>query len=94
MNDQVIDATMARGLTADACRDHPLLAWVVLHDPPEYPDKFVARLVTSTPSLYLLVADSLAEIQTQLPAGLVRYERQSFHPPDVVEIWFAEERAA
>jgi hypothetical protein len=49
---------------------------------------------TSTPFPYLLVADTLAEIQAQLPAGLVRYERQSFHPPDVSEIWFAEERAA
>jgi hypothetical protein len=90
MTDQVIDAAMARGLHADACRDHPLVAWIVMHDPPEYPDKFVARLATNLPGSYVLIANTLAEVQGQLPAGLVRYGRQSIHPPDVVEIWFAE----
>jgi hypothetical protein len=28
--DQLIDAAMARALHADACRDHALVAWVVL----------------------------------------------------------------
>jgi hypothetical protein len=90
MTDQVIDAAMARGLHADACRDHSLVAWIVMHDPPEYPDKFVARLATNLPAPYGLIADSLAEVQALLPVGLVRYGRQSIHPPEVVEIWFAE----
>ena len=35
--DQIIDAAMARGLHADACRDHALVARVVLGDLPAYP---------------------------------------------------------
>jgi hypothetical protein len=49
MSDQIIDAVMARGLHADACRVHALVGWVVLQDTPEYPDKFIARLVTDAP---------------------------------------------
>jgi len=41
------------------------------------------------PSPYLLLADSLAGIQEQLPAGLTRSERMPVDPPEVVEIWFA-----
>jgi hypothetical protein len=44
---QLIDATMARGLHADACRAHALVAWVVLWDLPAYPERFAARLATS-----------------------------------------------
>jgi hypothetical protein len=50
MTDQLIDAAMARGLHADACRDHALVAWIIMRDPPEYPDKFIARLATDRPS--------------------------------------------
>ena len=35
--DQLIDATMARALHADACRDHAVVAWAVLWDLPTYP---------------------------------------------------------
>ena len=88
MADQVIDAAMARGLHADACRSHALVGWVVLQDPPEYPDKVTARLVTEAPSPYVLVADTLAEIHAQLPPYLTRAEGQPADPPEVVEIWF------
>ena len=90
--DQIIDAAMARALHTDACRDHALVAWIVMWDLPAYPERYAARLVTSGPgpSPYLLLADSLAEIQELLPAGLVRSERMPVDPPEVVEIWFAE----
>jgi hypothetical protein len=79
---------MARSLHADACRDHALVAWVVLWDLPAYPERYAARLVTSgqAPSSYLLLADTLAGIQEMLPPGLVRSERQSGDPSEVVEI--------
>ena len=86
--DQLIDAAMARGLHADACRSHALVGWGVMRDPPEYPDRVVARLVTETPSPYVLVADTLAEVHARLPAGLARAGRQPADPPEVVEIWF------
>ena len=88
--DQLIDAAMARSLHADACRDHALVAWVVLWDLPAYPERFAARLATNGPSPYLLLADTLAGIRELLPPGLVRSERRPVDPPEVVEIWFAE----
>ena len=87
--DQIIDAAMARSLHADACRDHSLVAWIVLWDLPAYPERFAARLATNGPSPYLLLADTLAGIRELLPPGLVRSERQPVDPPEVVEIWFA-----
>jgi hypothetical protein len=89
MPDQVIDATMARALHADACRDYALVAWVVMRDAPGYPDQFIARLATKRLSPYVLLADTLGGVQEQLPPGLVRSERQPADPPEVVEVWFA-----
>jgi len=90
LDDQIIDATMATGLHADARRAHRLVGWLVTRDPPEYPDKVVARLVTDAPSPYVLVADTLGEIHAALPPNLVRSNRQPANPPEVVEIWFAQ----
>jgi hypothetical protein len=89
--DQLIDAAMARALHTDACRDHALVAWVVLWDLPAYPERYAARLLTSgaSSSPYLLLADTLAGIQAMLPPGLARSERMPADPPEVVEIWFA-----
>ena len=60
---------MARALHADACREHALVAWIVLWDLPAYPERFAARLATSSPvpSPYLLLADTLTGIREQLP---------------------------
>ena len=90
MDDQIIDAVMAHSLHADACRAHPLVGWIVMRDPPDHPDRFVARLVTAAASPYILVADTLAEVQAARPHGLRRSARQPADLPDVVEVWFAE----
>ena len=50
--------------------------------------QLVARLVTDLPSSYVLLSNTLAELQAQLPPGLVRTDRQPGDPPEVVEIWF------
>jgi hypothetical protein len=34
---QIIDAVMARSLQDDAARDHPLFAWVIMQNLPEFP---------------------------------------------------------
>jgi hypothetical protein len=90
MADQIIDGEMARSLHTDACRAQPMVTWVIMRDPPDYPGKVTARLITELPSPYLLVADTLAEIHTALPPGMVRKDRQLANPPEVVEIWFAD----
>ncbi len=90
MNDEIIDATLVKGIHADAKRRHALFGWVVIKDPPDYRGKFTARFLTDTPTPYVLVADTLAEIHAALPARLVRSERQPADPPEVVEIWFSK----
>jgi hypothetical protein len=67
-----------------------MVGWIIMRDPPDYPGKFTARLITDFPSPYMLVGDTLAEIHAALPPNLVRKNRQPAHPPEVVEIWFAD----
>ena len=89
-DDQIIDPIAARALQTDVARTHALSGWVILRDPPDFPGRFMARLVTSARHTnYVLMADSLAELQAMLPPDLVRSERQPTEPPEVVEIWFA-----
>jgi hypothetical protein len=59
---QIVNAVMARALQSDAASTHPLFAWIVMRDLPEYPGAFVARLVTDAPTSYVLVRHTLAEI--------------------------------
>ena len=56
------------------------------HDP--CPGEFVARLMTTEPTPYVILADTLVGLQAQLPLGLTRTDRQSADPPEVVEVWF------
>jgi hypothetical protein len=89
MQNQVIDAVMARCIHTDAVRTHPLAAWVIVRDQIDYPGDLVARLVTDQLTPYVLLADTLAGLHTQLPIGLVRSERQPSDPPEIVETWVA-----
>ncbi len=89
-DDQIINSEMARSLHADAARTHPLTGWIIMRDPPDYEGKFVARLATEKASPYVLVGETLAEVQAALPPGLTRSSHSAAHLPDVVEIWFAD----
>jgi len=86
--DQVVDKAAARSLTADAARDHRLVAWVVVQDQRQQ-GVFIARLAADAPTPFVLRAETLAELRSQLPAGLVHSAQQPADPPDLVEIWFA-----
>ena len=55
-----------------------------------YPDQVIGRLATKRLSPYVLLVDTLAGVQEQLPPRLVRAERQPADPPEVMEIWFAQ----
>ena len=89
MQDQIIDAVMARSIHADAVRTHPLAAWVIGRDQVDYPGSLVARLVTDKLTPYVLLADTLDGLHAQLPPDLVRLERQPSDPPGIVETWIA-----
>jgi hypothetical protein len=43
MDDQIIDAAMAQALQTDVARTRPIVGWVVMRDPPAYPDKIIGR---------------------------------------------------
>ncbi|MDQ2763334.1 MAG: hypothetical protein M3Y22_07515 [Pseudomonadota bacterium] len=89
MDDQIIDRAMARSLHDDACRSHTLVAWIVMADPPDYSDKFTARLATDSRTPYVLITDTLAGIRGALPPCLERSPCQPSDLPEVVEIWFS-----
>lgn len=89
MGDRVIDAAAAQGLHAYACRAQMLVAWVVMKGQLDYPDEFVARLVTNAPTPYVLRADTLAGLQDQLPVDVKHANRRPADPLEVVEIWLA-----
>ena len=88
MPDQIIDPATARSLQADVDRTHALSGWIVMRDPPDYPGRFSARLTTDRQTPYVLLADTLGELQAMLPPGLIRSDRQPGEPPEVVEIWY------
>jgi hypothetical protein len=88
VSDQVVDTETAQALTTDVCRDHGLVGWVVVRDQPS-PGAFTARLAAGAPTTYVVQAETLADLQAALPAGLERSERQPNDPPDLVEVWFA-----
>lgn len=89
MSDQIINADMARAIQSDAARQHVLSAWIVQHDLPEHPGQYIARFATDHPTIYVLMAETLAEVQRKLPPGLNRSDRWRDDPPNVVEIWFS-----
>jgi hypothetical protein len=89
MTDKIIDAVGAQDMQAYAARTYRLSGWIVMQDQPGYPGKVIARLSAGTPTPYVLLADTLAEIHAALPAGLVRSDRQPSDPPEVVEIWLS-----
>ena len=52
MPHQIIDAVMAQAIQAETAQSHPLFAWIVMRDLPEYPRLFVARFVADVPTAY------------------------------------------
>jgi len=90
MSDQIIDVATARSVQANAAKAQVLFGWIIQHDPPEHPGKYVARFATAHPTIYVMLADTLAELQAMLPTGLARSPRQPVDPPEVAEIWFSK----
>jgi hypothetical protein len=86
-DDQIIDPATARALQTDVARTHSLYGWAIWRDPPDYWGKVIARLVLKQPTSYVLVADTLTELQVMLPTGLERTNRRPCDAPELVEVW-------
>lgn len=67
MRDQVINTTMSGAIQVDANRTHVRFAWIIQHQLPNHPGKFIARLTLEHPTIYVLVANTLAGVQAMLP---------------------------
>lgn len=87
--DQVVDADTARQLHAEAVSTRAMAAWIVMTGQIDYPGKLVARLATTAPTVYVLLADTLAGLRDALPRGLDYSERQPADPDGVLEVWFS-----
>jgi hypothetical protein len=58
-----------------------------MEDQAAYPGKLMARLTTTEPTTYVLLADTLAKMRAVLPPGLHHSERTPADPDDLVELW-------
>jgi hypothetical protein len=65
MSGQIIDGVMPCAIQADAAGSHPLFAWIIMRNPPEFPRAFVARLVTSAPTPYMRRSHRLSDRQRE-----------------------------
>ena len=65
----------------------PIVA--VYQSPKEYPGKFVARLwdIHKKPKLYIMVKDTLAGIQENIPIHMVRLPPTPQDDPILIETW-------
>jgi hypothetical protein len=66
--------------------------WTVYHSPRDYRGQYVARKFVVDgpqyrPTTDVFTADSLDEIRTLLPPGLVRLPRDSCDDKNIVETW-------
>ncbi len=86
--DQIVDTVTAEALQVSAAGAHALVGWIITRYQRAYPGKVVARLVTTTPTPHVLLAETLAALRALLPPGLERSERQPDYPSDVIEVWF------
>jgi hypothetical protein len=75
MPDQIIDALMALSLYEEARRAHPLAAWVVMKEQPDYGGKLIDRLVTAIPTACLSPATSARCAPRFRPVLSVRHVR-------------------
>jgi len=69
-----------------------LSIWTVYERPQDYPDRCVARRWLATtpvpsPTDDVLLADDLAGLRQQMPAGLVRMPRHQDDDPVILETW-------
>ncbi len=93
--DAVLTRRDAQARQDDAAARGLHLAWMVSEADSDHPGKFTARAHTlrHRGGKYLpgaLVADTVVELQAQMPAGLTVTQRmpwQDFIPTDIVEMW-------
>jgi len=73
-------------------KDRRLPLWVIYGPTTkEYPGSWVARMHVSLPeekaTRFVMTHDSLEELRTLIPSGLVRLGRDPSDPAEIVEMW-------
>jgi hypothetical protein len=87
--DQIIDASTALTVQAEALRTWSVVGWSVASGVPQFPGRYVARLLAGDPLPYVLVADTLEDdMHALLPGGLTLVPRLPPDQPEIVELWF------
>lgn len=82
--DFILDSFLDINLNAYA--ELPII--VVYDHPKDYPDKYVARLMDlKKGTKFIILRDSLDEIQDHIPLNMTRFKRSEWDKPEVVESW-------
>ena len=62
--------------------------WVIYDNPLDVPGKFVLRhWINENPTKTMYIADTLDEIRTKVPQGLVNIGRMPEDDPKIKEVW-------
>jgi hypothetical protein len=67
-----------------------MLLWVIYQSPSDYPGRFVARPHNALEQRVLtaiLIANTLNELRTKVPAGLALLAREPNDDPVIIETW-------
>jgi hypothetical protein len=79
-------------LTSRAEQSLVMTMWTITFNPSDYPGKYVSRRSVigsgwTEPTMDVFVADSIEEARANLPIGLMRFDRDPFDDPCIVESW-------
>lgn len=73
---------------SDKFMTEKLELWTIYRYPKDYPDKFVARkFILDKPTEERLIGDTLEEVRSLLPKGLIRFDRSPNDILSIVETW-------
>jgi hypothetical protein len=68
--------------------DDDVSMWIIFEEPPAFPNQYVARRYCSYMETgEFFVGNTLDDVRSMLPPGLIRLERSNHDDPTVRESW-------
>ncbi|MDB5840846.1 MAG: hypothetical protein JWQ23_2798 [Herminiimonas sp.] len=68
--------------------DDDVSVWVVYEEPPDFPNQYVARRYRGyVETGEFVVGDTLVDVRSKLPPGLMKLERSAHDDPVIRESW-------